>query len=618
MFWHVGRSGASKAKRVSILAVVAAAAAMVGGISAISSTPVAGGAATSSPLGVYTGALSPGSTAAFGRAIGQQPTYAMDFLDGTSWSTIVNGASSYMSTWSGSGYTMVWGVPMLPGSFSPNSNPADTSGSAYGLQQGASGAYNSYFLKLAQEMVAGGQGSSIVRPGWEFNGNWFPWSANGQAAAYVGYWQQIVTTMRSVSGQDFKFEWNPTAGDEGVGDLANYYPGNAYVDYIGLDVYDQTWGTYAGIASEWNTYLTQPYGLDWLASFAAAQGKTITLPEWGLDPSPSSNDGGPVSQPGSQVGGGDDPTFINDMAQWISQNNVVDAGYWDYNSSKLSSSSNPNSYAAFVNDFGAGSSFTPPTTTTTTASPTTTTTTSPTGDQTFSTVKIKQSSARVVTSKEAQFTAVVRTLPSRAKGPAGPVTWTVTSRHGTAVPCAVSNAGRDPANGHTTCTVPSGQLAAADGPYTVSVRYGGGGNIAPSVATVERSVAKASSQSAVQLTPTLSGGHLQVTAVVQGSSAATAATTPTGRVSFAVWGGPKKFIPCRAGNTASLSSGQATCHLANTSPDHALYIVKVSYSGDGNFNASSSKMRAVTVQAQSVSFLYKPHLSLALFWSQPH
>ena len=70
----------------------------------------------------------------FGRAVGQQPTFAMDFLDGGTWSTLVNEAPTYMSTWSGSGYDMVWGLPMLPNSFSADSNAADTSGSAYGLR----------------------------------------------------------------------------------------------------------------------------------------------------------------------------------------------------------------------------------------------------------------------------------------------------------------------------------------------------------------------------------------------------------------------------------------------------------------------------------------------------
>ena len=209
MFWHTRRSGASKARRATPVLVLVAVAAAIGGFSTIGGANTGG---SSGPLGAYAGALAPGSVSSFGRSLGQQPAFAMDFLNGSSWSTMVDSAPTYMSTWSGSGYKMVWGVPILPNSFHADSNPSDTSGSAYGLEQGAAGAYNSYYLKLAQEMVAGGQGSSIVRPGWEFNGNWFPWAAKGAAAAFVGYWQQIVNTMRSVPGQDFKFEWNPSRG----------------------------------------------------------------------------------------------------------------------------------------------------------------------------------------------------------------------------------------------------------------------------------------------------------------------------------------------------------------------------------------------------------------------
>jgi hypothetical protein len=192
MSWRKWRVRTSRPKRVSIVLAVAALATVIGGLS----TTVAEGSGSVGAIGVYTGALSPGTTSSFGHAVSQQPTFAMDFLDGGSWSTLVNEAPTYMSTWSGSGYDMVWGLPMLPNSFSPDSNVGDTSGSAYGLQQGADGTYDLYFLELAEEMVAGGQGSSIIRPGWEFNGNWFPWAAKGEATAFVGYWQQIVTTMR--------------------------------------------------------------------------------------------------------------------------------------------------------------------------------------------------------------------------------------------------------------------------------------------------------------------------------------------------------------------------------------------------------------------------------------
>ena len=325
-------------------------AAIVAGIGLPAAEGGPGPAAGNGVIGVYAGSEAPSVVSSFGQGIGEQPAYAMDFLDGDSWSALLNTAPTDLAAWVGSGYSMIWGVPILP------------KGTQYSLADGAAGDYDSYFLTLAQDMVAGGQGASIVRLGWEFNGGWFPWAANGQAAAFIGYWQQIVDTMRSVPGQDFKFEWNPTAGDLGVGDLADYYPGSAYVDSVGLDVYDQNWASYPGAAAQFSNLETEPFGLDWLASFAASNGKPITLPEWGLGSGPP-NDGAALSDPGNEVGGGDDPTFINDMAQWIEANHVSEATFWDFGSSAISPTLNPNSYSAFVSDFGSVPN--PPSTTTT-------------------------------------------------------------------------------------------------------------------------------------------------------------------------------------------------------------------------------------------------------------
>ena len=286
--------------------------------------------AAGSVIGAYSGPCNTSGVAAVGSVIGHPVTYAMDFLDGTSWATISD-PTWYLDCWAGTGYKMVWGVPMLPNS-------------GASLATGATGAYNTYFLTLAQALVQGGQGSSIIRLGWEFNGGWFPWAANGQAAAFVAFWQQIVTTMRSVPGANFLFEWNPTRGDLGVGNLANYYPGNAYVDIIGLDVYDVEWASYPGPQAEWNTMLTEPYGLDWLASFAAAQNKPMSFPEWGLGWTDS-----PVGS--GAVGGGDNPYFVNQMANWISTHNVSNAMAWDYGSVPLPDPSSPNAEAAFATDF---------------------------------------------------------------------------------------------------------------------------------------------------------------------------------------------------------------------------------------------------------------------------
>ena len=77
--------------------------------------------------------------------------------------------------WAGKGYTLSLGVPIIP---------TDSSGVAQGtLAAGATGAYNSYFVTLAQTLVAAGEGNSYLRLGWEFDGNWYPsWDADTPAA----------------------------------------------------------------------------------------------------------------------------------------------------------------------------------------------------------------------------------------------------------------------------------------------------------------------------------------------------------------------------------------------------------------------------------------------------
>jgi len=305
-------------------------------------TPVGGN--LSSMLGVYSGAGHPSAVSDFTALLGGQPKYAMEFLDGTAWSKLSNpqwffqrwGCQSGSSTCSG--YQMIWGVPMLLNS-------------GTSLAAEASGSYNGYFTTLSQNLVAAGQGSSIIRIGWEFNGTWFPWSAVGQTATFIAAWQQVVNSMRAVPGANYRFEWNPTLGLQSAGDLSAYYPGDAYVDYVGLDFYDGEWATYSGIQSEFQRYETEPGGLNWLAWFSAAHGKPMVFPEWGLGWGTCSSSGQPVSAPGSQVCGGDDGAFINDSVTWFVAHSVYEATFWDYGTSSVDGGSNPNTAAALRANF---------------------------------------------------------------------------------------------------------------------------------------------------------------------------------------------------------------------------------------------------------------------------
>jgi hypothetical protein len=325
----------------------------------------------SSTLGVYRGAANPSGVSAFTQWLGSPVSYAEDFLPGDSWSSIES-PMWWLNAWQGRPYRMVYGVPIIPG----------TGGS---LAAGASGAYNAHYQTLAQNLVSTGQGNAILRLGWEFGGSWYSWKvANAtDAANYAAYWRQIVTTMRAVA-PDLKFDWNPIAGWQPV-DPASAYPGDAYVDYIGVDVYDQSWiADYANPVACWNDALKSQWGLTWHRDFAAAHGKLMSFPEWGVA---TRSDG---------HGGGDAPYFIQQMTQWIAQNNVGYHVYFAFDAPDgahdLMDGSFPNSASAFKAAMSAAASGTTttttttvPTTTTTTTAPTTTTTTTTTAPTTTTT-----------------------------------------------------------------------------------------------------------------------------------------------------------------------------------------------------------------------------------------
>jgi len=269
---------------------------------------------------------------------------ASDYLPSTSGWTGMDGAGGSLSwltnPWEGKGYTLSLGVPMIP---------SNSAGVAQGsLAAGATGAYNSYFVTLAQTLVAAGLGNTYLRPGWEFDGNWYPsWDADTPTleAQYAAYFDQIVTAMRSVAGEKFQFVWNPDAAafTEAGYNVALAYPGNAYVNVIGLDAYDESWLSPLTPTNAWNN--TTAPALNAAHAFAAAQGKPLAFCEWGIA---FLSDG---------AGLGDDPLYINNMAAFMKNpaNDVAYESYFNYDGTSdsiLTSGRTPNSLAAFKADFG--------------------------------------------------------------------------------------------------------------------------------------------------------------------------------------------------------------------------------------------------------------------------
>lgn len=211
------------------------------------------------------------------------------------------------------------------------------------LAMGAAGYYDSYWLLFAKTLVKYGRGNAIVRLGWEMNLNEQPWNAASDPAGYKTYFARIVGIMRSVPGANFEFDWCPNIHTHTINPEL-VYPGDAYVDYIGQDVYDQVWSdSLRDPVARWNYYYTAPNGIKWMLDFANAHGKKKSFPEWGA--------GGGYSAPGV----GDSPYFIQQMAQVIKTNNISYSDYWDTNAAyqgMLSNGQYPLMAAEFIKDFG--------------------------------------------------------------------------------------------------------------------------------------------------------------------------------------------------------------------------------------------------------------------------
>jgi Glycosyl hydrolase family 26 len=283
-------------------------------------------------LGVYQGAGCDGvkHLQNFEQWFGGKPDQVVDFV---SWSVFKAGTTWGMRCWSEAGQkNVVYSVPMLPPDHSAT------------LADGAAGHFDDLFTAYAQHLVQYGYGGSVIRIGWEFNGNWFPWSAAKDPQAWIEYWRRIVRTMRAVPGAHFRFDWNAAASGQFRAEDA--YPGDEYVDIIGLDFYNILWSR-DPITPEarWQKRLHAPNGLLWHRQFAGDHHKPMSYPEWGTGLRPDGR------------GGGDDPYYVEQMAKWIADNNVEYHNYWDFVASdfnaKLSDQHQPDSAAAFKRVFSA-------------------------------------------------------------------------------------------------------------------------------------------------------------------------------------------------------------------------------------------------------------------------
>ncbi len=185
------------------------------------------------------------------------------------WADMVDPAWLYR-TWAGTPETKVIGLPPIP------------EGGNSTLGGCARGAYNWKWATFARHIKAAGMDDqTIIRLGWEFNGDWYKWSARNPRQ-FAGCWRQVVSSAERVAPA-LRWDWTVNRGaGQSVTDARKAWPGNKYVDIVGVDAYDMWPG--ATSAAGWNTQLNGRYGLKFWRDFARAHHKKLSVPEWGVYP----------------------------------------------------------------------------------------------------------------------------------------------------------------------------------------------------------------------------------------------------------------------------------------------------------------------------------------------
>jgi hypothetical protein len=112
------------------------------------------------------------------------------------------------------------------------------------------GRYDRYIRYFARSAAAWGW-PFFLRFDWEMNGSWFPWGAgvNGNTPKeYVFAWRHVHRIFDEAGATNVTWVWCPFVGTG----LKQFYPGDRYVDWTGLDGYN--WGPESPMGLPWQTF----------------------------------------------------------------------------------------------------------------------------------------------------------------------------------------------------------------------------------------------------------------------------------------------------------------------------------------------------------------------------
>jgi len=190
----------------------------------VASGPVASGPATDAlTLGVWSGQpWEPYNLDAVTSLLGRAPSL---FLTYVGWDRAFNDDDEAEIANRGAGHVVTW---------EPN---------GFTLKSIADGSHDAFVRDWAQAAAAWGK-RIYLRPMHEMNGDWYAWGrgVHGNTAAdFVAAWRHLHDIFVQAGATNVKWVWSPNVRYGTEYPLSDLYPGDAYVDWLGLDGYN--WGS---------------------------------------------------------------------------------------------------------------------------------------------------------------------------------------------------------------------------------------------------------------------------------------------------------------------------------------------------------------------------------------
>jgi hypothetical protein len=153
---------------------------------------------------------------------------------------LIDGTQNFQTAWMNN-VRNHGSIPMV--SWEPWLYTAGTNQPQFQLSKIISGTFDSYIQRWADDSKAWGH-PYFLRFAAEMNGNWFSWSeqVNGnQPGEYVRAWRHVHDIFTSRGVTNVTWVWSPNIEYTGSIPLSELYPGDDYVDWLGMDGYN--WGT---------------------------------------------------------------------------------------------------------------------------------------------------------------------------------------------------------------------------------------------------------------------------------------------------------------------------------------------------------------------------------------